>query len=287
MTAAVEFAPRRPTPPSRLGRTLWELAALGVFALCVSGLDADWETLAQAPASAWEYTQLMVRGILNNPFAQPYSEYWLTAIEYMMASLAMAWIGTAIAAVLSLPVGLLAARNVSPAWVVFPVRQVLNAIRAVPDLIFAIVIMIPVFGLGPLAGALALGLGSIGTIGKLTAEAIEGVPPATIDAVRATGARQVQVLRWGVIPQVAPEIASFWLYRFEVNIRAGAILGAVGAGGIGSLLSQLFRLRDWDRIGIALFTIIAITMIVDAISGAVRHRIIGNEEPPGRRRRPR
>lgn len=276
----------RPKPPSRLWRTLIELAALGVFALCVSGLSVDWAMLADAPAYAVQYTGLMIQGVLHNPFAEPYSEYWLMALEYMGASLAMAWIGTIIAAILSLPIGFLAARNVAPAWVVFIVRQVLNAIRAVPDLIFAIIVMIPVFGLGPLAGAFALGLGSIGTLGKLTAETIESVPPTTVDAVRATGARPLQVLRWGVLPQVMPEVAAFWLYRFEVNIRAGAILGAVGAGGIGSLLSQLFRLRDWDRIGVALVVIILVTMLVDMLSGAVRQRIIAGAAPkPARRRR--
>ena len=274
----------RPRQPGKLRTTLVNLATLVVFVLCLGGLDAEWSQLAEAPAQALLYGGLMVRGILNNPFTEPYSEYWSMAFDYMMDSLAMAWIGTIIAAVLSLPIGFLAASNVAPRWLVFLTRQALNIIRTVPDLIFAIVIMIPVYGLGPLAGAFALGLGSIGTLGKLTAEAIEGIPPATVDAVRATGARPLQVMRWGVLPQVLPEIAAFWLYRFEVNIRAGAILGAVGAGGIGSLLTNLFNVREWDRIGIALTVIVLITVVVDSISGSVRHRIIAgpNSKTPVR-----
>jgi phosphonate transport system permease protein len=95
-----------------------------------------------------------------------------------------------------------------------------------------------------------------------------------VEALRSSGARPLQVLRWGVLPQVLPEIVAFWLYRFEVNIRASAILGVVGAGGIGSLLSRVFDARDWDRVGIALVVIIGVTMIVDQLSAMLRHRII-------------
>ena len=274
MTRPIPPVLGRPRRPGKLRATLINLGALLVVVICLGGLDADWSQLADAPAQALLYGNLMVRGVLNNPVSEPYSEYWLMALEYMGDSLAMAWMGTMIAAIISLPVGFIAASNIAPRWLVFLTRQALNVIRTVPDVIFAIVIMIPVYGLGPLAGAFALGLGSIGTLGKLTAEAIEGIPPATVDAVRATGARPLQVMRWGVLPQVMPEIAAFWLYRFEVNIRAGAILGAVGAGGIGSLLINLFSVREWDRIGIALTVVVLVTVIVDSISGAVRHRII-------------
>ena len=134
----------------------------------------------------------------------------------------------------------------------FVVRQVLNAIRAVPELVFAIVVVMPIFGLGPVTGAIALGIGSVGTLGKLTSEVIEGIDPGPVEAARASGARPLQIIRWGVLPQALPETVAFWLYRFEINIRAGAILGVVGAGGIGSLLSSLFGRRLWDRIGLTL-----------------------------------
>ncbi len=134
--------------------------------------------------------------------------------------------------------------------------------------------MLPIFGLGPLAGALAIGVGSIGTLGKLTSEAIESVPPGPSEALRAAGASTLQRLRFAVTPQILPEVIAFWLYRFEINIRASAILGILGAGGVGSLLAQVFERRDWERVGITLAVIIIVTIIVDQISGAVRHRVI-------------
>lgn len=267
----------RPMPPSKLASTLARLAALALFVVCVMALDANWERLLSAPAEALRYTGLMTAGVTQNPFVDPFSEYWTTSLVFMGQSLAMAWIGTLIGAILSFPLGFLAASNVAPKPVVFVVRQVLNAIRAIPDLVFAIVIMVPIFGLGPLAGALALGIGSVGTLGKLTSEVVEAVQPGPVEAVRSSGAGPLGLLRWGVLPQVMPEVVAFWLYRFEVNIRAGAILGVLGAGGIGSLLSRVFDQRDWDRIGIALVVIIVVTMVVDAISGAVRHRIIAGD----------
>jgi len=277
MTATVP-APRpqttRPAPPKKWRVLTIELIALAIVLLCLSAIEIKWERLAQFPENFVTYTGLMLRGALNNPFEEPYAEYWLTSLEFMGQSLAMAWVGTVIGALLSFPIGFLAASNTAPRWIVVPTRQVLNAIRTVPDVIFAIVIMVPIFGLGPLPGALALGVGSIGTLGKLTSEVIEGIDTGPVESVRSSGANPLQVMRWAILPQVMPEVIAFWLYRFEVNIRAGAILGVVGAGGIGSLLSRVFDQRDWDRIGIALIVIILVTMIVDAISGAVRHRII-------------
>lgn len=271
----------RPRAPRKTGYVLLQFATLALVALCLVGLDANWARLIEAPAAAWTYGSLMLRGVLQNPFVDPHLEYWTLSFELMGESLAMAWIGTVIAAVLSLPLGFLAASNTAPRWVVIPIRQLLNAIRAVPDVILAIVIMLPIFGLGPLGGALAIGVGSVGTLGKLSSEAIEGIQGGPVDALVSSGARPVQVLRWGVLPQVLPEIVAFWLYRFEVNIRASAILGVVGAGGIGSYISRAFDSREWDRIGIALAVVVVVTLAVDAISGAVRHRIIAGPRASG------
>lgn len=273
-TPAATRATTRPTPPSKGKYVAIELAALVIVVACVVAVGARWERILDIPGALGTYMPLMASGVVQNPLEQPVTEYWTTSFDFMMQSLAMAWIGTIIGAMFSLPLGFLAASNVAPAPVVFVCRQILNAIRAVPDVILAIVIMVPIFGLGPLAGTLAIGIGSIGTLGKLTSEAIEGIDRGPVEALRASGANSLQVLRWGVWPQVAPEIVAFWLYRFEVNIRASAILGVVGAGGIGSLLSRVFDMRDWERIGIALVVIIVVTIIVDQISGAIRHRII-------------
>jgi phosphonate transport system permease protein len=270
----------RPPKPGKLRYVAVQIGVLALIVVCAAGLDANWARLLDAPLAAWTYGGLMVRGVVQNPFLEPHADYWLLSLELMGQSLAMAWVGTVIAAILSFPLGFLAASNTAPRWVVIPIRQLLNAIRAVPDVVLAIVVMVPVFGLGPLGGALALGVGSVGTLGKLASEAIEGIQPGPVEAVRASGARSLQVLRWGVLPQVMPEIVAFWLYRFEVNIRAGAILGVVGAGGIGAYIGRAFESRDWDRIGIALFVVILVTMIVDAVSGMARHRVIAGAGTP-------
>jgi phosphonate transport system permease protein len=268
----------RPQPPSKARKTISLILTAVLFLVAAWLMDAKWGRLSELPGAVAEYTDLMLRGILENPTEEPTSSYWNDAIDGMLDSLYMAWIGTLIGAMFSFPLGFLAAENVSPKPVVLATRQVLNAIRAVPELILVIVVMMPIFGLGPLAGGLALGVHSIGTLGKLTAEVIEGVDSGPIEAARAVGASRFEVLRWGVVPQALPETIAFWLYRFEINIRAGAVLGVVGAGGIGSVLARSFGQRQWDRIGVTILVIIVLTIIIDNLSAQVRRRVISGRE---------
>ena len=223
---------------------------------------------------------LALPGGVANVFYRMYLEsgpdwsYLPKAMGYMVQSLEMAWFGTVVGAILSLPLGFFGAKNVSSGPVSNVMRQLLNGIRAFPELVLAVVIFIPIAGLGPVAGALALGLHSVGTLGKLTAEVVEGIDPGPVEAARATGARSLQVQRWGVLPQVMPEIVAFWLYRFEINIRASAILGAVGAGGIGFAVQQAVVFRHYDLAGTALLVVVVVTIAVDTVSGWLRRRII-------------
>lgn len=270
----------RPSPPSKTRKTIGLVVTAAVFVLAAVLMDAKWVRLSELPGAVVEYIDLMLRGVLRNPTVEPQSNYWSDAVEGMLESLYMAWVGTLIGALISFPLGFLAAENISPRPVVFVTRQVLNVIRAIPELILAIVVMMQIFGLGPVAGAMALGVHSIGTLGKLTAEVIEGVDQGPIEAARAVGATRLEVLRWGVVPQALPETIAFWLYRFEINIRAGAVLGVVGAGGIGSILSRSFQQREWDRIGITLLVIILVTIIVDNLSAQVRRRVITGRDLP-------
>ena len=265
----------RPSKPRHTLRTIGLSAALALFVVSLVVVEARWSRLPEAPAIVVDYLGLMSRGVFADPLAEPNSDYWARAFALMIESIHMAWIGTLIGAMFSLPLAFLAAENVSPKPVVFVARQVLNAIRAVPELVLAIIVMLPVFGLGPVAGTMALGIHSIGTLGKLTSEVIEGADPGPVEAALASGARPFQILRSATVPQVMPEIVAFWLYRFEINIRAGAVLGVLGAGGIGSLLSSILSRRLWERAGITLLVIILVTILVDAISGRLRARIIG------------
>ncbi|WP_084103303.1 phosphonate ABC transporter, permease protein PhnE [Demequina sp. NBRC 110056] len=273
-TASARPATPRPTEPSKTKETLVWLGLLVLFGGAVVLSNARWSQITGIFTDGWRYLQLMGQGLFQNPFSEPYSEYWSLAFDRMLESVYMAWVGTLLGAILSIPLGFLAARNVAGPVTVQITRIVLNAIRAVPELVFAIILMLPIFGFGPVAGAVALGVGAIGTLGKLTAEALEGIDPGPVEAAKASGAGRFSILRWAYWSQVLPEVIAFWLYRFEINIRASAVLGVIGAGGIGSLLGQLFSRREWEQIGITLVVIIIVTIAVDSVSGAIRHRII-------------
>jgi phosphonate transport system permease protein len=227
--------------------------------------------------------------IFNRMFLErgPEWAYLPQAFGAMLQSIQIAWLGTLIGAVLSLPLGFFGARNVSGRLASNAVRQLLNAVRAVPEILLAVVVFIPIVGIGGTAGAyagtLAIGIHSIGTLGKLTAEVVEGIDPGPVEAARATGAGPLQVQRWGVLPQVLPDIVAFWLYRFEINVRASAVLGVLGAGGIGTVLVDALAFRRFDRAGIAIIVIIVVTVLIDAASGWLRRRIIeGGAARPGR-----
>jgi phosphonate transport system permease protein len=259
------MASQRPERPSNLKRNLWIAGAAVLFGWAALTVDVDITDLASLPAGLWAILTEMI---------PPDPAYLWSAVPAMIESLQMAWVGTIIGAAISLPLGFLGAKNVSSGLVSNIMRQILNAIRAFPELILAIAIFIPIAGLGPVAGTLAIGVHSAGTLGKLTAEAIEGIDPGPVEAARASGARGLQVQRWGVTPQVLPELIGFWLYRFEINIRAGAVLGVVGAGGIGFLLDQTIKFGRFPQAGTAILVVVAATILVDALSGSVRRRII-------------
>ncbi|WP_246836299.1 ABC transporter permease [Nesterenkonia sp. NBAIMH1] len=282
------FAPdrldERPVRPVKFWYTMALLLVGAVFISSAAGTGMTLSALLDMPARIWEFSVQMVGGVAQVPDEEA-REDWSLAFDAMLESVAIAWVGTVVGALFSLPCGILAARNMAPLSIYIPMRFILSVIRAVPELVFAVAIFIPLLGVGPaqmggaMAGAFALGISSIGTLSKLISEAIEGVDPGPLEASTAAGATHVQRIRWAVLPQVLPEVLAIWLYRFEVNIRASAILGALGAGGIGRLISPpngLFGQRpyDWEAIGITLFVIIVITMAVDQVSGFVRHRVI-------------
>ena len=260
-------SPDRPVVPTRSGRRAVAAAILVVVVgWSVSGLGVSLDRLLGAPGDAWDIFRRMV----PPAFAEA-SERGV--VGKVLESVHIAWIGTLIGATLSLPLAFLAAENVAPAAVRIPVRQLFNVIRAVPELILA-VILIPITGLGPWAGALAIGIHSVGTLGKWATETIEGVDTGPLEAVAATGGRWVSGMRWGVVPQILPVVTSQWLFRFEINVRASAVLGMIGAGGVGSELVSQLVFRNFPAVGAVLLMTIAVVLSIDTASAAVRRRII-------------
>lgn len=268
--AVAGMAPRRPGRPTHLRRDLVFIAVIAVFLWSIVNLNLRLDRLIELPGK--------LLGIMEAMFLPPDWAYVDVALPEMIVSIQMAWIGTLIGAVLSLPLGFFAAHNVSPRPVSTFIRLLLDAIRAFPEIVLAVVIFVPIAGLGPVAGALAIGIHSVGTLGKLTAEAIESIDDGPVEGVRATGASGLQLQRWAVLPQVLPEVVAFWLYRFEINVRAAAVLGVVGAGGIGSLLAQTLNYGRYSKTGLAIIIVVVATLLVDQVSGRLRRRVI---EGPG------
>ncbi len=190
----------------------------------------------------------------------------------LVDTLAMSIAGTAIAVLFSVPLGFLAARNTSPHPVIFYLaRTLLNGLRAIPELIMGIIFVAAV-GFGILPGVLALGLHSIGMVGKFFAESIEHVDNAPVEATRAAGCSPLQVMVHGILPQVLPKFADVSIYRWEYNFRASTVMGMVGAGGIGFELMSSLRIMDYAQVMAILLVILAMVTIVDSISGLLRKR---------------
>jgi len=207
-----------------------------------------------------------------------FSEELILAIEKMVETIFIGMMATFFGIILSLPFSFLAARNLMRAnvftlGIYYLVRGVLNIIRSIEPLIWAIMAII-VVGLGPFAGILALVVHSIAALGKLYSEAIESIDPGPIEAVQATGANWFQVIMYGVVPQIIPPFVSFTIYRWDINIRMSTVIGLVGGGGIGYLLTQWIRMLDYRAAGIAVWFIAITVAILDYISAEIRERFV-------------
>lgn len=202
----------------------------------------------------------------------PTWEKFGTIVALLIETLQMAIVGTVLGSVLSLLVAFGAASNIAPRWLYYPSRWVMNVIRSVPDLVFALMFVSAV-GLGPFAGILAMTLGSIGSIGKVYAEAMEAVDSGPVTAMQAVGASKRQVVQYGVLPQAAPLLVSYTLLLFEGNVRGATILGLVGAGGIGLELTTAMRMYDYGHLSAIIICIIVLVTLIDQGSALIRRRI--------------
>jgi len=196
-----------------------------------------------------------------------------SAVVGALQTLQIAVVGTTVAAILALPLGFLSARNVVRASIFYPARALLNLFRSVDTMVYALFFVAAV-GLGPFPGVLAVVTYTVMTLAKLYSEAIEGIEPGPVDAIAATGASRVQILRFAVLPQVLPLFASYVLYRLETNIRAATILGFVGAGGIGFYVQTYLRMINYPAASAVLLVLVAMVMGVDFASSRLRARIV-------------
>ena len=195
------------------------------------------------------------------------------ALRGAVGTIEIALLGTVLAAALAVPLGFLSARNVAPPGVYYAVRTALNFFRSIDTLVYALLFVAAV-GLGPFPGMLAVVAYTTTSLAKLYSETIEGIEPGPVDAIRATGATRLQVLRFGILPQVLPLFLSYVLYRFESNVRAATVLGFVGAGGIGLYLQTYLRMIDYPAASTVLLVTVAMVMVVDFASARIRARLV-------------
>lgn len=264
---------RSPAGPRRYRRfTPWQtalrlLARLGLAALTavmLARLGIAWEYVADAPAQV---------GDLLGRMLPPDWAFTSHLLGPLVQTMNIATLGTAAAIVLSAPVAYLAAANTSPGRAAYGLgRLVMVVSRSVDTLIWALIFII-VVGPGSLAGALAVCVRSIGFVSKLFAEAIEEIDRGQVEAVTATGAGRAQTLLYAIVPQVRPVVAGVCVYRWDINIRESTVLGLVGAGGIGFALNEAILGLEWSRVGMILVIVLALVILSEAVSAAVRRRL--------------
>lgn len=210
---------------------------------------------------------------LGSEMVPPNFERWRAWVRPLLDTLAMSIAGTALSVLISLPLSVLAAVNTTPHPLLSrAARIVLAALRCIPEIILGILFVAAV-GFGALPGVLALAFHSVGMVAKFFAEAIEHVDPKPIEAARAAGASNMQVITHAVLPQVLPQLADITVYRWEYHFRASTVLGIVGAGGIGLELMAALRLIKYDEVAAILLTILACVIVVDSMGARLRRQL--------------
>jgi len=241
------------------------LAVLVYAVVAVLSIPIDFARVA----AGWERAP----GLFSSFLSPSLTARWSEVRAGLLESLAITVVATLAGVCASIPIALGAARNLAPGPVYVVCRAVLAAARAFHEVIIAI-LFVAMFGFGPFAGALTLAFATVGFVGKLLAEEIEGADAAQLDAIRSTGASWAQTVAYAVQPQVAPRLLGLTLYRLDINFRESAVIGIVGAGGIGVTLMTAMSRYEYDVAGGVLLLIIGVVLVVEYTSGALRRRLL-------------
>jgi phosphonate transport system permease protein len=264
-----DAAPAAPPPARGIARRLFDYLIWGGLAVLLA--------LAFGPAEVSKAPLLVthsehMRAFMSD-FLRPDFGLWKTYVAMMWLTIEIALWGTCLAVIVAVPLGLLAARNISPVWIQQPVRRLLDLLRSVPDLVIGTIFIVAV-GPGPFTGVLALAVNTGGVLAKLFSEAVEAIDRGPVEGVRATGAGRLQEIVWGVMPQVAPLWTSYGLYRFETAARSATVLGIIGAGGIGQTLMDSINGFAFSQTGAIVIVIIVAVTIIDLLSQLIRTRLL-------------
>jgi len=253
----------RPRPWADSAALRWAIycAALAYAVIALGTMEVNWTRVAEGTARAGRF----LSGFFPPDFVSKRSEI----LEGLAESLTMTVVASAVGIVISLPVALGAARNLAPLPVYLVCRAVIAIGRSFQEIIIAI-LFVAMLGFGPLAGTVTLALTTVGFLSKLLAEDIEDMDPAQAEAIRATGAGWFQLLAWGVLPQVKARLIGLSAYRVDINFRESAVLGLVGAGGIGDTLNTAFDRYEFDTAAAVLLVIIVIVLACEYSSGVIR-----------------
>jgi phosphonate ABC transporter permease subunit PhnE len=254
---------------TRLYKFIGAAVVLGLLVWSLFGLE-----LTGIQPTTWILTKSMMSGLFQPDWSYVYNPEGEDLIRTLLETLAISYLGNFVSAVVCIPFAFWAAANMSRSRLFSGSGKfILSLIRTIPEIIMAL-IFIKAVGPGAFAGVMALGLHSVGMLGKLYGEAIENMDMGPTEALAACGANRWKTIAFAVIPQVIPEFISYALYRFEINVRSATLLGIIGAGGIGTPLVFAINARGWHRVGIILIGIIVTVSVIDYISGALRKRIV-------------
>ncbi len=243
-----------------------------------SGKLLVWGILLALLAGSWRGADMRPLELLRDSgnmaiyaasFFPPDFHEWRIYLDEMLVTLQIAVWGTALAVICAVPLGLLSAANIAPMWINQPVRRLMDAARAINEMVFAMLFVVAV-GLGPFAGVLALFVHTTGILAKLFSEAVEAIDPQPVEGIRATGAHVLEEIVFGVLPQVMPLWISYTLYRFESNVRSATVVGMVGAGGIGVILWEVIRGFQYAQSCAVLLMIVVTVSLIDLVSSRLR-----------------